>query len=393
MKKILWILCLCLASTGYTFSQNNNTDQGSGDDVYYNDDNDNPPPTDASQQDAQQQDQGGGDVSYQQFYDQLGPYGSWVNYPGYGNCWVPAPGQVGPDFDPYVTGGHWVYTEYGWTWVSDYDWGWGPFHYGNWFDDPAYGWLWLPGYDWAPAWVIWGDYGGYYCWAPIGPGSVITAHYRPDARNWHFVPHDHILDGHLDHVAVRSDVAYHGDISELNSHINVISHAGTYGQSVFFAGPKAHDVEGYTHTKVARIAVNNTSKPGGTKIVNNQVNIYRPAIQRTNNQPSPKNVQNAQPRQSNDQRNNAPTQRNNTPAVRNNAPAPAQRSNPPAQPQRQSWTPPRQSAPAQPARQSNYIPSAPVEHYSAPAPAPHFSPPAGGGGGGFRGGGGGGGRR
>src|SRR5579864_406878 len=92
------------------------------------------------------------EVSYQTFYDQLSPYGSWINYPGYGYVWVP--NNVDPSFSPYLTNGHWVYTDMGWAWVSDFDWGWGPFHYGRWLDDPYYGWLWVPGYDWAPAWVM-----------------------------------------------------------------------------------------------------------------------------------------------------------------------------------------------------------------------------------------------
>src|SRR5207249_4016053 len=100
-------------------------------------------------------------ISFQVFYDGLAPYGSWVTYPGYGYAWAPRYGG----FRPYVTGGHWVFTDLGWTWVSDYDWGWAPFHYGTWVDDPVYGWLWIPGYDWAPAWVVWGTYGDYYGWA------------------------------------------------------------------------------------------------------------------------------------------------------------------------------------------------------------------------------------
>src|SRR5580693_6871383 len=104
-------------------------------------------------------------VSFQVFYDQLSPYGSWISYPEYGYVWVPT--GVPSGFRPYSTGGHWVYTPDGWTWVSDYSWGWAPFHYGNWFYDQNYGWMWLPDYDWAPAWVTWGEYGDNYCWAPI----------------------------------------------------------------------------------------------------------------------------------------------------------------------------------------------------------------------------------
>ena len=38
-----------------------------------------------------------GDVTYQTFYDELSPYGRWVEYPEYGYVWVP---DAGPDFQP-----------------------------------------------------------------------------------------------------------------------------------------------------------------------------------------------------------------------------------------------------------------------------------------------------
>src|ERR1700730_9286260 len=67
-------------------------------------------------------------VSYQTFYDELSPYGHWIDYPQYGYVWEP---NAGPDFRPYNSNGHWVWTDdYEWMWVSDYNWGWAPFHYG-----------------------------------------------------------------------------------------------------------------------------------------------------------------------------------------------------------------------------------------------------------------------
>src|SRR5580658_7598309 len=68
-------------------------------------------------------------ISYQVFYDDLSPHGPWINYPGYGYVWMP---DAGPDFKPYSTNGHWVYSNEGWIWASDYEWGWAVFHYGNW---------------------------------------------------------------------------------------------------------------------------------------------------------------------------------------------------------------------------------------------------------------------
>src|SRR5687768_11037834 len=126
-------------------------------------------------------------VSYQTFYDELDPYGHWIEYPEYGYVWQP---DLGPGFRPYSTNGHWVWTEdYGWTWVSQYSWGWAPFHYGRWFHDPYYGWLWLPGYEWSPAWVMWRGGGDYYGWAPLGPQFSVSVNlsfgrYNPPSNYW-----------------------------------------------------------------------------------------------------------------------------------------------------------------------------------------------------------------
>ena len=61
-----------------------------------------------------------GYISDQEFYDQLAPYGTWVQDDYYGDVWIP---NVDQDFRPYATDGYWAQTEYGNTWVSDYPWG------------------------------------------------------------------------------------------------------------------------------------------------------------------------------------------------------------------------------------------------------------------------------
>src|SRR5271157_3975749 len=116
---------------------------------------------------------GAQELSFQAFYSSLSPYGEWITVGDYGMCWRPVGMPIG--WRPYVDG-HWIWTAYGWTWVSDYEWGWAPFHYGRWAFDAEYGWVWMPGYVWAPAWVEWRWGGGYVGWAPMPPGF----HYRVD---------------------------------------------------------------------------------------------------------------------------------------------------------------------------------------------------------------------
>ena len=104
-------------------------------------------------------------ISIGGFYDQLSPYGEWVDC-SYGDCWIPY--DVDARWQPY-SNGEWIYTEYGWTWVSYDPWGEDPYHYGTWTYIDRYGWAWVPGTVWAPAWVTWSYSDNYVGWAPLPP--------------------------------------------------------------------------------------------------------------------------------------------------------------------------------------------------------------------------------
>jgi hypothetical protein len=136
------------------------------------------------------------------FRGTLDPYGSWVEDPTYGTVWVPSQAAVGEDFVPYQTAGHWAYED-DYVWVSDYSWGWAPFHYGRWVYG-GMGWGWIPGRRYAGAWVSW-RYGwddwAYVGWAPLAPtwcwhrgiavgiGFVPVAPYAFVATGDLFAPH------------------------------------------------------------------------------------------------------------------------------------------------------------------------------------------------------------
>jgi hypothetical protein len=125
--------------------------------------------------------------AYTQFEGSLAPYGQWSDDATYGRIWSPAQTVVGVDFSPYATNGHWVMTEYGWTWVSDWDWGWAPFHYGRWVNLSARGWCWVPGRTWGPGWVRWRSGYGNVGWAPLAPRVAVRDH-RVAAPGWRFTP-------------------------------------------------------------------------------------------------------------------------------------------------------------------------------------------------------------
>jgi hypothetical protein len=146
-------------------------------------------------------------VSLDSFQTQLAPYGAWIQVPGYGLCWRPAVAVSDLSWRPYFNQGHWIYTDSGWSWQSDYAWGNIVFHYGRWCRVDAR-WVWVPGYDWAPAWVCWREADSYCGWAPLPPaatyqvgvGLLYKGHLAPDVDFgldmdvFTFVAYDHFWD-------------------------------------------------------------------------------------------------------------------------------------------------------------------------------------------------------
>lgn len=111
------------------------------------------------------------EVTVNYFYQNLSPYGTWVEVDGYGRCWRPNIVVYDTGWRPYCDRGRWVYTDCGWYWKSDYSWG-STFHYGRWFLSPRFGWCWWPDVVWAPSWVTWRSGNDYCGWAPLPPFTV-----------------------------------------------------------------------------------------------------------------------------------------------------------------------------------------------------------------------------
>jgi hypothetical protein len=220
-------------------------------------------------------------VSFQLFYDELSPYGMWVDYPNYGYVWIP---NVDREFSPYGTDGYWVYTDDGWTWVSDYSWGWAPFHYGRWAYDDSYGWLWVPHNEWGPAWVTWRRSNGYYGWAPMGPGISIElsigSGYRVPNERWIFV---------RDRDFNRRDIDRH--YVDRSTNVTIINNSTVINNiytdnsrhSKYVAGPARDDVQKVTGAAIKPVAIRENDRPGQT-LNNDQLRIYRPQVQTSNTQ-------------------------------------------------------------------------------------------------------------
>lgn len=215
----------------------------------------------------------GGQGPMQDFYNELGPYGQWVQTPEYGTVWIPS---VDPGFQPYATNGHWVVTEYGNTWVSDYAWGWAPFHYGRWFQDRYRRWAWVPGNDWGPAWVSWRSGGGYYGWAPLGPGVNINVNVNIPANYWVFVPQIYITSPRLfSYYVPRPRVV------NIYQNTTIINNVYRVNNRAYAYGPRREDIEYVTRRSVPVYRIENSDRPGRAVVQNNSVGIYRPDMNRS----------------------------------------------------------------------------------------------------------------
>lgn len=119
----------------------------------------------------------GPEINFDYFHNQLAPFGTWVDVGGGTMYWHPDEAiAANPDWRPYYDMGHWVHTENGLFWQSDYTWGDIPFHYGRWVLDPVRGWLWAPDFTWGPAWVFWrhAEVDASIGWAPLRVGAVFV---------------------------------------------------------------------------------------------------------------------------------------------------------------------------------------------------------------------------
>src|SRR5438309_11437689 len=118
---------------------------------------------------------------YSTFYTKLEPYGGWIETSDYGYVWQPRETESSRSWRPY-TNGRWVYTDAGWTWISEEPFGWATYHYGRWTRLRGIGWVWVPGNQWAPAWVSWRKSNDYVGWAPLPPEARFDQ--RSGIHNW-----------------------------------------------------------------------------------------------------------------------------------------------------------------------------------------------------------------
>lgn len=231
------------------------------------------------------------------FQNELTPYGRWLNNPRYGQVWI----YNDPAFRPYATDGHWEYTNYGWSWVSDFDWGWAPFHYGRWEHDRYDGWMWIPGYDWASAWVSWSQYDGYYGWAPLGYGAGINISFDavPYDR-WNFMPRQYMGSSNFYGYCAPPRNNYFRNAVTINNF-----YEGREGR--FTKGPERREVERFTNNRIEERHIDYRGRNGNNNNGNKRDNSFAANMNRnntiSNNQTEIYNDNNNRNRNNNEQRN------------------------------------------------------------------------------------------
>jgi uncharacterized protein DUF6600 len=191
-------------------------------------------------------------------YSNLSPHGSWMVSAQYGRVWQPS--VYAPGWNPYYDG-HWVYSDVGWTWVSDYDWGAVPYHYGTWYEDPSLGWIWVPGYTWAPSWVVFRTGPDFIGWAPVAPGfSVGVSVGAPVAGGFVFVSCHDFLGPRVRTAVVPSSRTY-----VAVSNTRVVNNISIQNNVVVNRGPDVSTIERASGRRVQAVPIEQVSRahPGG----------------------------------------------------------------------------------------------------------------------------------
>jgi hypothetical protein len=215
------------------------------------------------------------DTSY--FYDRLSPYGNWIDYNPYGYVWIPRHMRYG--WRPY-SDGRWVWTDYGWTWIADQEWGDIPFHYGRWGYDNQIGWFWVPGTVWGPAWVTWRSNDQYMGWAPLPPGVEFgvgmdfnTRAFDIPLHFWVFIQGRHFQDRYVNPYILP----YERNVTIIN-YTNITNNIYVRNDRIVNEGIGLDNVRRFTGRDVAKYGVRDTRQPGRAKIVGQEVQISRPTI-------------------------------------------------------------------------------------------------------------------
>ncbi|HPB58422.1 MAG TPA: hypothetical protein PLB50_00030 [Candidatus Saccharicenans sp.] len=220
-----------------------------------------------------------GEITFGYIYDYLSGFGFWVNYSPFGYVWVPR--GIDARWHPYVHG-RWIWSDYGWTWVSFYSWGWLPFHYGRWGWDIHLGWFWVPDVEWGPAWVVWRFSDIYIGWAPVPPNVRFRPGHGFEWRNghidyhlWVFIEGHRFVEGRLVNWVIPRE--------RNRTLINFTVLADRYSlrnNIIINDALSPQHVERMTGRPINRVNIKEIKEPAEERVSMNEVRIYRPVIRK-----------------------------------------------------------------------------------------------------------------
>jgi hypothetical protein len=229
------------------------------------------------------------EVNY--FYNDLSPYGEWVSLDGFGWCWQPRAVVVNRGWRPYCDGGHWIYTDAGWYWQSDYSWGWAPFHYGRWHMHERCGWVWIPDTTWAPAWVIWRSSGDACGWAPVPPHATFDVRFGwrfngiNVGMNFDFGLHERDFFFIGLHDFHHRDLGHYRlpptQVTRIYNRTTVINNYTVQNNVIVNRGLPVERVSAATHTEFRKVTVREGSPASGGRVVTRSTDrdvVYRPTL-------------------------------------------------------------------------------------------------------------------
>ncbi|MDD5360729.1 MAG: hypothetical protein PHN88_01245 [Ignavibacteria bacterium] len=260
-------------------------------------------------------------VDYKEFYDQLAPYGEWVEVnaaeigvkvnttslktpnnndftisnilgikTAYADAsagmifvWRPSPefAVVGssvesPQYTPY-NNGQWVNTDAGWYFRAPTAWEETVHHHGRWVRSPDAGWMWVPGRVWAPAWVDWRQDDEYVSWAPLGPSSYFNSGKLNNSRcnddDYYIVERKHFIDPDI--------YRYSSPYYESGNRIPMNLMIGTAGlvytnDMIVNRGPDVNIIQKYYTSNINVVNINHVRNFNEVRYTDRQFNVYSP---------------------------------------------------------------------------------------------------------------------
>jgi hypothetical protein len=181
-------------------------------------------------------------------------------------------------WNPY-SNGSWVFTDEGWVWASNYDWGWATYHYGRWWWSDDYGWVWLPGNVWAPNWVFWRYDEDFVGWHPMGPrfywrnrfGRTVSNNiFVTKTQNWVFTKNENFTKTINNNTIVNRNM--NKEILNNTQNITVVNN---YNNNIKYKGPDVNKISKSTVQEITPRTINHTQDMSKPKVTDKNVTLYK----------------------------------------------------------------------------------------------------------------------